>query len=112
MLLAPAWLGTGLLLPLVAGAVVMVLGAGLGGGADGDGGDAGTAFGGIQPWVFVLVYSGFTGQGLALAVALGSHARARGGRLLGARTGEVLAGSPPGHSPTASSSVESPSSPC
>src|SRR6266545_5097947 len=46
---------------------------------------------GIQPWVFVLVYSSFAGQGVALAIAFACHVRARWGRRLGGRTGEVLA---------------------
>jgi hypothetical protein len=40
--------------------------------------------------VFVVVYGGFAGQGLALAIAFACHVRARWGRLLGARTGELL----------------------
>ena len=46
---------------------------------------------GVQPWVFVLVYSGFAVQGVALAIAFARHVRARWGRLLAEPTGEVLA---------------------
>jgi hypothetical protein len=45
----------------------------------------------FEPWVFVVVYAGFAGQAAALAIAFASHVRARWGRLLGERTGEVLA---------------------
>jgi hypothetical protein len=41
--------------------------------------------------VFVVVYAGFAGQGVALAIAFACHVRARWGWLLGARTGDVLA---------------------
>ena len=49
----------------------------------------------FEPWVFVVVYGGFAGQGLALAIAFACHVRARWGWLLGARTGEILTGVPP-----------------
>ena len=50
-----------------------------------------TDLGGIQPWVYVMVYAAFAGQGAALAIAFACHVRARWGRLLGERTDEVLA---------------------
>ena len=50
-----------------------------------------TDLGGFQPWVFVVVYSSFAGQGVALAIAFACHVRARWGWLLHERTGEVLA---------------------
>ena len=84
LVLFPAWMGTGLLFPIVAvAALAGVVGS--------SGGDTGGDSGGFRPWVFVLVYAGFAGQGVALAVAFGCYIRARWGRLLGARTGDVLA---------------------
>ena len=45
-------------------------------------------------WVYVVVYSAFAGQGVALAIAFACHVRARWGRMLGERTGDVLARRP------------------
>ena len=84
LVLFPAWMGTGLLLPIAVFAVLAGLTAASGGeiGGNGDG---------LRPWVFVLVYTGFTGQGVSLAVAFGCYVRARWGRPLAACTGDVLA---------------------
>jgi hypothetical protein len=41
--------------------------------------------------VFVMVYASFAGQGAALAIAFACYVRARWGRLLGERAGEVVA---------------------
>ncbi|HSL15003.1 MAG TPA: hypothetical protein VK962_01880, partial [Actinomycetota bacterium] len=84
LLLFPVWVGIGLLFQVVVGAVLVALFS-----ASSQGSSGGTA--GIQPWVFVMVYATFAGQGAALAIAFACHVRARWGRLLGARTGEVLA---------------------
>ncbi len=84
LVLFPAWMGTGLLFPIAVFAVLAGLTA-ASGGATGGTGD------GLRPWVFVLIYTGFTGQGVALAVAFGCYVRARWGRSLAARTGDVLA---------------------
>lgn len=82
LLLFPAWVGTGLLFPVVVGTVVRLFSPPQASGGDVDG---------LQPWVFVMVYSGFTAQGIALAIAFACHVRAHWGRLLGDRTGQVLA---------------------
>jgi hypothetical protein len=84
LLLFPAWLGTGLLFQVVLGAMLTGL-------FSPPSQDSGMDTGEYEPWVFVVVYGGFAGQGLALAIAFACHVRARWGRLLGARTGEVLA---------------------
>lgn len=84
LVLFPAWMGTGLLFLVVVASALTGLVASFGGGT-------GIDPGGLRPWVFVLVYAGFTGQGVALAIAFGCYVRARWGRLLEARTGDVLA---------------------
>jgi hypothetical protein len=83
LLLFPVWVGTGLLFRVAVGAVLMGLFA--------RPSQAGGGLGGFQPWVFVMVYAGFAGQGAALAIAFACYLRARWGRLLGERTGEVVA---------------------
>jgi len=84
-LLFPVWVGTGLLFEIVVGALLVGLFSHPPQTSSGS-----TDLGGFQPWVFVLVYSSFAGQGVALAIAFASHVRARWGRLLGERTGEVV----------------------
>jgi hypothetical protein len=86
ILLFPVWVGTGLLFEIVVGAALAGLFSSTSQASSGT-----TDLGGFQPWVFVLVYSSFAGQGVALAIAFASHVRARWGRLLGQRTGEVAA---------------------
>jgi len=83
LLLFPAWVGTGLLFQVVLGAVLIGLFSPVSQ-------DSGMDTGEYEPWVFVVVYGGFAGQAAALAIAFACHVRARWGRLLGARTGEVL----------------------
>lgn len=83
LLLLPAWTGTGMLLPIIVGVGLMGLVAPF---TD----DTGTDWGGIRPWVYVLVYTGFAGQGIALAVAFACHVRTRWGRLLATRTEDAL----------------------
>lgn len=84
LLLVPVWIGTGLLFRVVAGAAL----AGL---FSAPSHASGGSLGGFQPWVFVMVYASFAGQGAALAIAFACYVRARWGRLLGGRTGEVVA---------------------
>lgn len=86
LLLFPVWVGTGLLFEVAVGAVLM----GAFSATSQTSGDS-TDLGGIQAWVYVMVYAAFTGQGVALAIAFGSHVRARWGRLLAEPTGEVVA---------------------
>jgi hypothetical protein len=76
--------GTGLLFQVVLGAVLIGLFSPVSQ-------DSGVDTGDYEPWVFVVVYAGFAGQAAALAIAFACHVKARWGRLLGARTGEVLA---------------------
>ena len=84
LLLFPAWVGTGLLLQVVLGAMLTGL-------FSPPSEDSGMDTGEVEPWVFVVVYAGFAGQGVALAIAFACHVKARWGRLLGVRTGDVLA---------------------
>ena len=84
LLLFPVWVGTGLLFEVVVGAVLMGL---LSPPSDGSSEDLGA----FEPWVYVLVYASFAGQGIALAIAFACHVRSRWGRLLGQRTGDVVA---------------------
>jgi hypothetical protein len=86
LLLFPVWVGIGLLFQIVVGAVLLGMFP-----ATSQASSGSRAFGGIQPWVFVMVYAAFAVQGAALAIAFACHVRARWGRLLGARTEEVLA---------------------
>lgn len=85
LVLFPVWVGTGLLFQVVVGAVLAGLFS-----ATSEGSGGSTDLGGIQPWVFVMVYSSFAGQGAALAIAFACHVRARWGWLLRERTGEVV----------------------
>jgi hypothetical protein len=81
LLLLPAWVGTGILFQVAVGVLT---------GLSSPSHQSSVSTGGYQPWVFVVVYAGFVGQGVALAVAFGCLVRARWGDLLGERTGEVL----------------------
>jgi hypothetical protein len=83
IVLLPVWVGTGLLFQIMVGSVVSVL-------SSAASQDSGTELGGIAPWVYVLVYTAFAVQGVALAVAFAFHVRARWGRLLAARTGDLI----------------------
>jgi hypothetical protein len=84
LLLVPVWVGTGLLFQVSIGAVLMGLFSPPSQASSG-------STTGIHPWVFVMVYSAFAGQGAALAIAFACHVRARWGPLLGERTGDVVA---------------------
>jgi hypothetical protein len=81
LLLFPVWVGTGLLFQVVVGAALVGLSASE---------DSSVGTGGIQPWVYVMVYAAFAVQGAALAIAFACHVRARWGRVLGERTADVL----------------------
>jgi hypothetical protein len=84
LLLVPAWVGTGLLFQVAVGAALVAVFSPV---SHASGGNTG----GIESWVFVMVYSAFAGQGAALAIAFACYVRARWGGLLGARTGDVVA---------------------
>ena len=83
LLFFPVWVGTGLLFRVVVGTALLGLFA--------RPSQASGSLGGFQPWVFVMVYASFAGQGAALAIAFACYVRARWGRLLGERTGQVVA---------------------
>jgi hypothetical protein len=82
LLLFPVWVGTGLLFQVVVGSALVGLSSTT---SQGSGMDTG----GIAPWVYVVVYTSFAVQGAALAIAFTCHVRARWGRLLGERTGDI-----------------------
>jgi hypothetical protein len=86
LLLLPVWVGIGLLFEVAVGAVLVGVVS-----ASSQASSGSTDLGGIQPWVFVMVYASFAGQGVALAIAFACHVRDRWGWLLGQRTGEVVA---------------------
>jgi hypothetical protein len=85
LLLFPVWVGTGLLFDVAVGSALVGLESTQSNGS-------GMNTGGIEPWVYVLVYASFAGQGVALAIAFACHVRARWGALLGRRTGDVVGG--------------------
>lgn len=67
LVLAPLWVGTGLLSVVVVTAPIIVV-------------TAGTAVfsgGPIEPWVYMMVYGGFMGQGVGLMAAFALYARDR-----------------------------------
>jgi len=84
LVLVPVWVGTGMLFQVVVGAALVGLSSASSHAASG-------STGGFQTWVFVMVYPAFAGQGAALAIAFACYVRARWGRLLGERTGELVA---------------------
>jgi hypothetical protein len=84
LLLFPVWVGTGLLFQISVGAALLAL-------SSTASQDSSMDTGGIQVWVYQVVYAAFAVQGVALAVAFACHVRARWGQVLGERTGDVLA---------------------
>ncbi|MFV2176901.1 hypothetical protein ACFHW2_05010 [Actinomadura sp. LOL_016] len=87
LVLAPIWIAAGLLAPIAIAvppaAVVMAFG------------DAAPASGSpdaLQGWVFGVVYTGFTLQGIGLLTAFVLYARVRWGDVLAARTQDVAVG--------------------
>ncbi|AXE38023.1 hypothetical protein [Acidipropionibacterium virtanenii] len=72
LVLAPAWVGTGLLAPFVVTGPVV---AGSGSGGDGS----------LAPWVGPLVYLGFGAQAIGIAVTFILYVRARWPQALGGR---------------------------
>ncbi|MFC5831357.1 hypothetical protein [Nonomuraea insulae] len=67
LVLAPLWVGTGLLSVVVVTAPIIVATAGM----------AAFSGGPIEPWVYMMVYGGFMGQGVGLMVAFTLYARDR-----------------------------------
>ncbi|MGV9775508.1 hypothetical protein [Streptosporangium sp. NPDC003464] len=85
LLLAPMWVGTGLLVPLAAMVVpAFLVGLFDGGPFPGSGPVAG--------WVFAVVYTGFVCQGLGLVAGFVHHARLRWPGVFTRRTSEGPAG--------------------
>jgi hypothetical protein len=75
----PSWVGIGLLMPAVVKVVNGATAAAL------TGGEAVTLSGGlVEPWVYVVVYTCFTVQGLLLTAAFWLYARDRWGDRVGA----------------------------
>ncbi|MFF5443818.1 hypothetical protein [Streptomyces sp. NPDC012888] len=94
----PAWLmavpvftATGLLTPILGGFPGQLLIRALGGGPEHGGRDA-TAEPFLDPWVFNVVYLGFSVQALALAGLFVPYARQRWGRLWQGRLGAPASG--------------------
>jgi hypothetical protein len=84
LLLFPVWVGTGLLFQVVVGSALVGLSSTASQGSAMD-------TGGIALWVYVVVYTSFAVQGVALAIAFTCHVRARWGPLWDERTGDILA---------------------
>ncbi|MEU5775428.1 hypothetical protein ABZ819_19320 [Streptomyces venezuelae] len=85
LLLAPMWVATGLLTPIMAG-YPLQLAVEAFGGAGGSSGDSGDEpF--LDGWVFGVVYTGFIAQGLALGILFALYARDRWGHLWRGRVG-------------------------
>ncbi|MFE1557420.1 hypothetical protein ACFW6V_20890 [Streptomyces sp. NPDC058734] len=83
LLVVPAYVATGLLAPIVLGFPAQALVKAVGSGAGEAAKAAHAPF--LESWVFVVVYTGFIIQGIALAGLFVSYARERwGGRRLGA----------------------------
>ncbi|GAB2899979.1 hypothetical protein [Streptomyces mayteni] len=80
LVLAPLWLATGLLAPIVVGFPVVSLVEWFG--AEPSGPDPGGADASLDPWVFTLVYTGFGVQALALGGLFARYVGRRWGRLL------------------------------
>lgn len=78
LLTVPVFFATGLLTPILLGFPAQLLVRLLGFGAGQSGGGGGKPF--LDPWVFDVVYTGFTVQGLALAGLFVPYARERWGR--------------------------------
>ncbi|MFI6235485.1 hypothetical protein ACIBD9_18160 [Micromonospora sp. NPDC050784] len=72
LVLAPVWVGTGLLAP----AVIEVVNGALAGAVTG-GREVSLAGGLVAPWVYVVVYTSFALQGLLLGAAFVRYARSR-----------------------------------
>ncbi|MFJ6795946.1 hypothetical protein [Streptomyces sp. NPDC091268] len=78
LLTVPAFVATGLLSPILIGFPGQLLIRALGFGAGGSAGVERAAF--LEPWVFTVVYTGFTLQGLALAALFVPYVRERWGQ--------------------------------
>ncbi|WP_153530924.1 hypothetical protein [Actinomadura macrotermitis] len=88
LVVVPIWFGTGLLAPIVLG---VPLGTVLQALIDGTAPVRGSA-GGLQGWVYAMVYGGFTCQGLGLLTAFVPYARLRWADVFALRTADVPRG--------------------
>jgi hypothetical protein len=86
----PIWIATGLLAPIVLGVPLGTVLQFLSGQPQqsGQGGE------GLQGWVYAVVYTGFTLQGLGLLTAFVLYARDRWSRLFSLRTADLPGGGP------------------
>jgi hypothetical protein len=91
LMLAPLWIATGLLAPIVIGfpatAVAELFSPGDGGDAGGGSGSGDDVF--LDPWVFTVVYTGFIIQALALGGLLALYIRDRWGHVLRGRLAQL-----------------------
>jgi hypothetical protein len=85
LVLAPIWVGTGLLAPIALGAPLGAVVQGIAGGSP-TGSDNG-----LRGWVYAIVYGGFTLQAIMLLAAFVLYARARWARVFRMRTGDLRA---------------------
>ncbi|GAA2453630.1 hypothetical protein GCM10010191_85430 [Actinomadura vinacea] len=88
LVIVPIWVGTGLLAPIVLGLPPGLVIQTISGGPA----PATADQGGLQSWVYVIVYTGFVLQGLGLLTAFVLYARDRWAGLLTARTRDLPAG--------------------
>ncbi|MEV4195991.1 hypothetical protein, partial [Streptomyces toxytricini] len=88
LLLVPAFTATGLLTPIIAGFPAQLVLRALGLGADPAARAAGESF--LHGWVYLVVYGGFTVQGLALAGLFVPYARRRWGSVWQGASGTRL----------------------
>ncbi|MFH9293084.1 hypothetical protein [Streptomyces sp. NPDC017520] len=80
LLVAPMWVASGLLLPIMTAFPLQMVVRLLGGGVGRPVGE-GSSEPFLDPWVFGVVYGGFIVQGLALGILFALYARERWGRL-------------------------------
>ncbi|MFB7087639.1 hypothetical protein [Streptomyces sp. NPDC056296] len=86
----PVWVAGGLLAPIMAGFPLQLLTRAFGGDTATASGTGRDAF--LHPWVFVVVYTGFIVQGLALGALFVLYARDRWGHLWRGRVWELPTG--------------------
>ncbi|TDD13243.1 hypothetical protein [Nonomuraea diastatica] len=82
LVLLPLWVGTGLLSVVIVTAPIMVA----------SGGMAVFSGGPIEPWVYMMVYGGFVGQGIGLMTVFALYARDRWSWAFTTRLGHAFTG--------------------
>ncbi|TDC88466.1 hypothetical protein E1292_45660 [Nonomuraea deserti] len=82
LVLLPLWVGTGLLSVVIVTAPILVASTGL----------AVFSGGPIEPWVYMMVYGGFVGQGIGLMTVFALYARDRWPGVFTTRLGHAFTG--------------------